>query len=77
MKQATVTYESTYNTEAQATGAAITMLNHDLRNYNGPWEAVQVQVMGDKGAYSVEFTLNISDYFNSTFAKAEDSEVLA
>lgn len=76
MIQATALYGSIDANEPQAIGSAFTELKYDLRNYEGTWNVFQVTITGDKGAYSVEFTLKVSDNFNETFGKAEVSEIL-
>jgi hypothetical protein len=76
MKQATALYGSTDNSEPEAIGTAITMLKDDLSDFERSWSVFQATVMGDRGAYSVEFTLQVPDYTEPTFEKAEDSEVL-
>ena len=76
MKQATSLYGSTDSNEPEAIGTAITMMKDDLRGIPN-YTVFQVVVMGDPGAYSVEFTLHFSDDAEPAFPKADDDEVLA
>lgn len=75
MNQATALYGSTDSNEPEAIGTAVTMLNDDLAGIDG-WTVFQAVVMGDRGAYSVEFTLHFPEDTNPTFDKADGYEVL-
>lgn len=75
MNQANALYGSNDSNEPEAIGTAVTMLNDDLAGVHG-WTIFQVTAMGDRGGYSVEFTLHFPEDTNPTFDKAESYEVL-